>query len=64
MGCAVNGPGEAGNADLGIFLGRGRAHFYNKGELIRTVPTEEIVGAVIEMIENWEEAPVQAEEQV
>lgn len=61
MGCAVNGPGEAGNADLGIFLGRGRAHFYRRGELIRTVPTEQVVPAVLDTIENWENDPVAEE---
>ena len=55
MGCAVNGPGEAAGADLGVSLGRGRAHLFKKGEIIRTVPENEIVAAVLETIEGWED---------
>ncbi|RMH61796.1 MAG: flavodoxin-dependent (E)-4-hydroxy-3-methylbut-2-enyl-diphosphate synthase [Bacteroidetes bacterium] len=61
MGCAVNGPGEAAGADLGISLGRGRAHLFKRGEIIRTVPEEEIVAAVLEAIEAWEEDETTAE---
>ena len=53
MGCAVNGPGEAAGADLGVSLGRGRAHLFIRGEIVRTVPEGEIVEAVLETIENW-----------
>lgn len=53
MGCAVNGPGEAAGADLGVSLGRGRAHLFKKGEILRTVPEEEIVDAVLQAIEEW-----------
>ncbi len=55
MGCAVNGPGEADGAGLGISLGRGRAHLFKRGKVIRTVPEEEIVATVLEAIEEWEE---------
>ena len=55
MGCAVNGPGEASGADLGISLGRGRAHFFKHGEVVDTVPEDEIVDTVLEAIENWDE---------
>lgn len=55
MGCAVNGPGEAAGADLGISLGRGRAHFFKHGEVVDTVPEDEIVDTVLEAIENWDE---------
>ncbi|MEM6784818.1 MAG: flavodoxin-dependent (E)-4-hydroxy-3-methylbut-2-enyl-diphosphate synthase, partial [Bacteroidota bacterium] len=48
MGCAVNGPGEAAGADLGISLGRGRAHLFKHGEVIRTVPEDQIVETVLE----------------
>ncbi len=58
MGCAVNGPGEAAGADLGISLGRGRAHLFKRGKIVRTVPEEQIVEAVLEAIETWDEAPV------
>jgi len=53
MGCAVNGPGEAAGADLGVSLGRGRAHLFRKGEMIRTIPESEIVNAILEEIEAW-----------
>jgi (E)-4-hydroxy-3-methylbut-2-enyl-diphosphate synthase len=55
MGCAVNGPGEAAGADLGVSLGRGRAHLFKRGEIVGTVDEGEIAGAVIQLIENWEE---------
>ena len=55
MGCAVNGPGEAAGADLGVSLGRGRAHIFKRGETVGTVDQDQIADAVIEMIENWDE---------
>ncbi len=55
MGCAVNGPGEAAGADLGVSCGRGRAHLFKRGEVVRTVPEEDIVEAILETIENWDE---------
>jgi (E)-4-hydroxy-3-methylbut-2-enyl-diphosphate synthase len=55
MGCAVNGPGEAAGADLGVSLGRGRAHLFKRGEILRTVEQKDIVSAVLEAIEEWEE---------
>ena len=54
MGCAVNGPGEAAGADLGVSLGRGRAHLFKKGEILRTVEESEIVDAIMHTIETWE----------
>ena len=53
MGCAVNGPGEAAGADLGISLGRGRAHLFKNGEIVRTVNESEIVSVLLEEIELW-----------
>lgn len=55
MGCAVNGPGEAAGADLGVSLGRGRAHLFKRGEIIGTVEQDQIADAVIELIERWED---------
>jgi len=55
MGCAVNGPGEAQGADLGISLGRGRAHLFKRGKMLRTVPEDQIVETIIEAIEAWDE---------
>lgn len=53
MGCAVNGPGEAAGADLGVSLGRGRAHLFKKGKILRTVDEDQIVSALMEEIEGW-----------
>jgi (E)-4-hydroxy-3-methylbut-2-enyl-diphosphate synthase len=61
MGCAVNGPGEAAGADLGVSLGRGRAHLFKRGVVLKTVPEEAIVETVLEVIANWEDEPVEAE---
>ncbi len=55
MGCAVNGPGEAAGADLGVACGRGRAHLFKKGKIIKTVDEDKIVETVIEAIESWED---------
>ncbi|CAM3191931.1 flavodoxin-dependent (E)-4-hydroxy-3-methylbut-2-enyl-diphosphate synthase [Rhodothermus bifroesti] len=55
MGCAVNGPGEAAGADLGVSLGRGRAHLFIRGKVVRVVPEDQVVEAVLEAIEQWEE---------
>ena len=55
MGCAVNGPGEAAGADLGVACGRGRAHLFRKGKIIKTIAEDEIVEAILDAIENWEE---------
>ncbi len=55
MGCAVNGPGEAQGADLGISLGRGRAHLFKQGKVVGTVPESQIVQTVLEAIEDWDQ---------
>ncbi len=54
MGCAVNGPGEAAGADLGIACGRGRAHLFKRGKIVKTIAEDQIVEAVLDAIENWE----------
>jgi (E)-4-hydroxy-3-methylbut-2-enyl-diphosphate synthase len=48
MGCVVNGPGEAREADLGIAAGRGRGHLFIKGKVVRVVPEAEMVSALLE----------------
>ncbi|MEO0556693.1 MAG: flavodoxin-dependent (E)-4-hydroxy-3-methylbut-2-enyl-diphosphate synthase [Bacteroidota bacterium] len=60
MGCAVNGPGEAAGADLGVSLGRGRAHLFKHGEIVGTVEQDGIADAVIDMIEHWDDEPADA----
>ena len=47
MGCVVNGPGEAREADLGIAAGRHRGHLFIKGQIVRVVPEDEMVEAVV-----------------
>ena len=51
MGCAVNGPGEAREADLGIAGGKGEFLLYKKGMVIKKVKEEDVVEAVLEAIE-------------
>lgn len=48
MGCVVNGPGEAREADLGIAAGRKRGHLFVKGEVVKVVPEPEMVQALVE----------------
>ena len=48
MGCVVNGPGEAREADLGVASGNGKGQIFVKGEVIRTVPEDQIVETLIE----------------
>ena len=47
MGCIVNGPGEAREADVGVASGKGKGQIFRRGEVIRTVPEEEIVDALL-----------------
>jgi len=48
MGCVVNGPGEAREADLGVASGNGKGQIFVKGEVIKTVPEDEIVKTLID----------------
>ena len=52
MGCAVNGPGEASAADVGIAGGRGEGLLFRKGEVIRKVPQDQLVDALMEEIDS------------
>ena len=47
MGCVVNGPGEAREADLGVASGNGKGQIFVKGEVVKTVPEHEIVRTLI-----------------
>ena len=60
MGCAVNGPGEAAGADLGVACGRGRAHLFKKGKIVKTVDEDKIVETIIEAIEEWDDSAVES----
>ena len=51
MGCAVNGPGEAKEADYGVAGGDGKGIIFKKGEIIRTVKEEDIPQALYELID-------------
>ena len=52
MGCAVNGPGEAREADIGIAGGDGEALLFKKGQIIRKIKEEEIEEVLLFEIEN------------
>ncbi|TAK62553.1 MAG: flavodoxin-dependent (E)-4-hydroxy-3-methylbut-2-enyl-diphosphate synthase [Bacteroidetes bacterium] len=53
LGCVVNGPGEASEADIGIAAGKGVGILYRKGEVIKRVKEEEIVATILEEVERF-----------
>lgn len=53
LGCVVNGPGEASEADIGIAGGGGKGILYRRGQQVRVVPEAEMVDALIEEIHAW-----------
>ena len=53
MGCEVNGPGEARNADLGIAFGSGRCLLFEKGEIVDRLPPEEAAEALFRRLAAW-----------
>lgn len=54
MGCAVNGPGEAKGADLGVACGKGKGVIFSKGEIIKTVSEENIADEIVKMAKEYE----------
>jgi (E)-4-hydroxy-3-methylbut-2-enyl-diphosphate synthase len=54
LGCIVNGPGEAREADLGIAAGKGKGVIFKRGEIVRHVLESEMVDALLEEIDKWE----------
>lgn len=52
MGCAVNGPGEAKEADMGVACGDGNAVFFEKGEKVKSIKSDEIASFILERIEE------------
>jgi (E)-4-hydroxy-3-methylbut-2-enyl-diphosphate synthase len=60
MGCVVNGPGEARDADLGIAAGRNRGHLFVKGQNVAVVPEDGMVDALVEWAEIIHEHGVEA----
>lgn len=53
MGCAVNGPGEAKEADIGIAGGVGEGLLIKKGEIVRKVPEDELLATLKHELDNW-----------
>lgn len=54
MGCVVNGPGEAREADIGIAGGKGLGILFRNGEVVRKVPQDELVEALLDEVDAWE----------
>jgi (E)-4-hydroxy-3-methylbut-2-enyl-diphosphate synthase len=54
LGCVVNGPGEAREADIGVAAGNGKGVIFKRGEIVRNVSEAEMVDALIEEIDLWE----------
>jgi len=52
MGCEVNGPGEAKNADVGIALGKSKAVLFKHGQIVRSVPLNSAVQVLLEEMER------------
>jgi (E)-4-hydroxy-3-methylbut-2-enyl-diphosphate synthase len=59
MGCVVNGPAEAREADVGIAGGKGQGLLFRKGEVVRKVPQAELADALVE--EAWKLAEEEGE---
>ena len=55
MGCVVNGPGEAKEADIGIAGGKGTGMLIKKGEIVQRMPEDELLGALREELLHWNE---------
>jgi len=60
LGCVVNGPGEAREADIGIAAGNGKGVIFRNGEIVRHVVESEMVDALIEEIDLWEKDQIKA----
>lgn len=54
MGCAVNGPGEAREADFGIAGGKGTGLLFRKGKVLRSVPEERLIDELMQEIKQFE----------
>ncbi len=54
MGCVVNGPGEAKEADIGIAGGKGEGLLIKKGEIVRKIPESELLNELRKELEHWE----------
>ena len=56
MGCVVNGPGEAKEADIGIAGGKGEGLLIKKGQVVRKIPESDLLAVLREELSNWNEA--------
>ena len=54
MGCAVNGPGEAREADIGIAGGKGEGLLFKKGEIVRKIKGDSLVEELLEEIDKFD----------
>lgn len=54
MGCVVNGPGEAGDADIGHCRGQRRSHSVQKGQTVRKVPENGLVDTLVEEVRRMD----------
>ena len=55
MGCVVNGPGEAREADIGVAGGKGEGLLFRHGRTLRKVKEEEILSALKDELDHWQE---------
>jgi (E)-4-hydroxy-3-methylbut-2-enyl-diphosphate synthase len=55
MGCVVNGPGEAREADIAVAGGKGKAALYVRGNWVATIPEADILARLMEQVEKWPE---------
>jgi (E)-4-hydroxy-3-methylbut-2-enyl-diphosphate synthase len=62
MGCVVNGPGEAREADIGVAGGRGKGIIFKKGEIIKRVPEDQLLSVFIEELKKMENERIQVAE--
>jgi (E)-4-hydroxy-3-methylbut-2-enyl-diphosphate synthase len=62
LGCVVNGPGEAREADIGVAAGNGKGVIFKRGEIVRHVQESEMVDALLEEITLWEKEEAEKEE--
>jgi (E)-4-hydroxy-3-methylbut-2-enyl-diphosphate synthase len=56
MGCIVNGPGEAREADIGVAGGKGKGDIFMRGKVIKTVPEAEIVPELLKLMQDFQSA--------
>lgn len=54
MGCAVNGPGEARDADLGVACGHGKGVLFSRGEIVRSLPEDELIDGLVELFGRFD----------